>query len=346
MIYEGIEYFNAAEIEKTEDGAILLRRFPKSVIDSLNAPMFNQDGSILDVWYGGQETASQSSCIEIRLVTSAPQTVVEFESDADTDVMVFWGDFFHQKIHLCKDVKTKATIEKLECMQKLRPEIDKGRYNPDLLRIGFSYAGKIKVHSINVNGEYRLPTAEDSPKKMLVFGTSISHGQNSCLFGNEYVSVMARELGVDLINKAIAGGCFGEKEVKEFICAMDDDFDYAVFEIGTNIASRPDFFIEERLGAMMDAFCETFKDKKIFFVLPFLALEDLSDMYYGWKNDFDRVGKIMRAHLAKYPSVPIFSGVDLAPEASLFSSDVLHPSPYGNFIIGQRLAKLIKPFLS
>ena len=344
MIYEGIEYFNTAEIEKDTDGALILRRFPKKVIDSLNAPMFNADRTIKDIWYGGQDTASYSSCIEIRLVTSAPKIEVELESTLNTDVMVYWGEFHHQRAYLLANKKTLVTITPAECIQKLRPEMNKGRYNPALLRICFSLEGQIKVHSIKVDGEFSLPTEADTPKKMLVLGTSISHGSGSSLFGGEYISIIGKELGVDIVNKAIAGGCFCEKEVREFICAQE--FDYALFEIGTNIASRPDFFIEERLGAMIDTFCETFKDKKIFFVTPFPALEDISDMYYGWINDFNRVRKIMHAHLAKYPSVPVFDGREICDDATLLLTDVLHPSPYGHIVIGQRIANKIKPFLS
>ncbi len=344
MIYEGIEYFNTAEIEKDATGALILRRFPKKVIDALNAPMFNADKTIKDIWYGGQDTASYSSSIEIRLVTSAPKIEVELESTLDTDAMIYWGEFHHQRAYLPKKTKTTVTIEKLECMQKLRPEMNKGRYNPDLLRICFSIEGQIKVHSIKVDGEFSLPTEADLPKKkMLVLGTSISHGVGSNLFGGEYVSIIGKELGVDIINKAIAGGCFCEKEVREFIC--EQEFDYALFEIGTNIASRPDFFIEERLGAMIDTFCETFKDKKIFFVTPFPALEDISDMYYGWINDFTRVRNIMHAHLSKYPTVPVFDGREICDDATFLLSDVLHPSPYGHIVLGQRMASKIKPFL-
>lgn len=344
MEYENILLHNVAEIIRDEDGGVFLRKYPSSVSEGLNAPVFNEDGSVREVYTGGREIAKNTGAIELRVVTRG-ECAVTLCSDEDTDVLVYWGEFFHQRIRLVKGQISTERITRPEAWDKLKRGLDLGRFSPDVLRIMFCRAGIVKFYSFSFSGEHRAPYESELPgKTMLAYGTSITHGSISILEPVSYVEAAGTLLGYDVLNKALAGSCFSEPEVAEYLTSLS--FDVGYFEIGTNIASRPEEFIELRAGALIDAVCRKFPDKPLFFVTPFPALEYFSDMYAGWNGGFKRAGQVIARHADKYPNAMLIDGKEILSRPYYLAADVLHPSVFGHAAMGHNLAGIMSARLA
>lgn len=336
MEYENILLHNVAEVIRDEDGGIFLRKYPSSVSERLNAPIFNDDGSVKEIYTGGREVAKNTGAIELRVVTR-DECAVTLCADADTDVLVYWGEFFHQRIRLIKGKISTERITRPVAWDKLRSGFDTGRFSPDVLRIMFCRDGIVKFYSFSFSGAHRIPCASELPAKtMLAYGTSITHGSISILEPVSYVEAAGTLLGYDVMNKALAGSCFSEPEVAEYLTSLS--FDVGYFEIGTNIASRPEEFIERRAGALIDAVCEKFPEKPLFFVTPFPALGSFSDMYSDWNDGFKRTGALIACHAKKYRNAFLIAGEEILTRPYYLAADVLHPSVFGHAAMGHNLA--------
>ena len=98
--------------------------------------------------------------------------------------------------------------------------------------------------------------------------------------------------------KGIGSGCFCEKDMLEYF--LTERFDAVYLELGTNIATRPLFAIEERVGPLIDAFCTRFSDKKVFLMSPIKGFSDVSSTAKDYSVKFANTRKVISGHAAKH----------------------------------------------
>ena len=103
--------------------------------------------------------------------------------------------------------------------------------------------------------------------------------------------------------------------------------------------------IEERVGYLIDTFCEKFPDKKIFIMTPVRGLSDVSTTASDYKKNFEKSRKVITEHAAKYPNTVLLDGHALLAKNYYLTADILHPSAFGHVCMGHCLASMLKDHL-
>ncbi len=100
--------------------------------------------------------------------------------------------------------------------------------------------------------------------------------------------------------------------------------------------------IEERVGYLIDTFCEKFPDKKIFNMTPVRGLSDVSTTTSDYRKNFEKSRKVIAEHAAKYPNTVLLDGHELLSKNYYLTADILHPSAFGHVYMGHCLAAMLK----
>ena len=164
------------------------------------------------------------------------------------------------------------------------------------------------------------------PKKLLVYGDSISHGYNTFYSSKHYVSQLARALDAQVFNKGIGG----TTAFPEMALAKEPfDPDYIVAAYGSNDWDRHDAdFFTQQYRALLQAIADNYPCAQVFAITPV------------WRGDMERrerkmgplsaVEQHIRAIAADFPNVTVISGMDLVPHNTSYFADVnLHPNDAG-----------------
>lgn len=210
-------------------------------------------------------------------------------------------------------------------------------FHPSVTRILLPYDWGCCIRDIK--GDIRPPKKEEMPgKRLLVYGSSITHGGNASVPSGTYAFRLARKLGYDLINLGCAGSCRMDEAMASYIGARDD-WDVAFFELGVNVIETWD--VDQLHGkalAFLSSVLEARPDKQVF----------VTDMYYN-RYDF---GSDLRASLFRGAiqrcvealsghyrgRLHYINGLKAMDTPGGLSSDGLHPSDLGHEMIAKRLA--------
>ena len=334
MLYNNLQLFNVAQIQE-QNGGVCLFRYPEKVVESLAIPEFDEHDNFVQIYSKHQVSARACVGIEIRFFCESDEIAFVLESENPISVSVYSGDYQVAISHMPAGRHT-FTAQRNAAVKGVR---EVNRFAADMWRILPISNSPVTFFGVETKTPI-LPFVEPKSSTMLVYGSSISQGVGApyCLF--PYVEIAGNILGYQVKNKAIAGGCFCEKEVLEYL--KSEDFDVAYFELGTNIANRPIEIIEERVGEFIDNFCQHFPNKKLFFATPVKAFDDVSDQSIPYGRYFANTRKVITERSKKYPNTFLIDGHKLSEKAYYLSSDVLHPSGFGHIMMGVELAESIK----
>lgn len=163
------------------------------------------------------------------------------------------------------------------------------------------------------------------PKKLLVFGDSITQGYDALRPSNRYIARLAKALNAQEYNKAIGGAV----SFPELARARDEfDPDYIVVAFGTNdwrLDTEKNFL--QRYPELMAAIQCNYPKAQVFAITPI------------WRGDMDErsswgelslVEQHIRRIVADFPNVTVISGFDLVPHERRWFADLhLHPNDAG-----------------
>lgn len=337
MRYKELEFFNAAEIEEVQKGMLLLRRYPESIVAQMSVPVFDSAGNPTEMHTGHRAGARSCVGIEARFLSEADKIGFSLFCESSASAFVFSGDF--QVAYFTATAGEHFFEAGRSPYLKGVKNTSFNRFSPALWRIVLESSAPVAFRLGECAHAY--PRESDLPrKKLLAYGSSITQGCGTPFSSLKYIDVAAAELGWDVKNKAIAGGCFCEKAVKSYL--LSEDFDYGYFELGTNIANRPYPIIEERVGSLIDGVCETFPEKKMFFLTPVKAFSDVSANAPEYAEHFEKTRSVIFGHAAKYSNATLLDGHELLDKDYYLSHDVLHPSAFGHVMMGVNLARMLK----
>ena len=334
MLHNNLQLFNVAQFQET-NGGVRLFRYPQKVIDALAVPEFDEQGNFVQTYSGHQASARTCVGIEIRFFCDSDEIAFDLESESSISVSVYSGDY--QVANLHKPVGRHSFTVKRNASVKGAKEIN--RFSAEMWRILPVSDTPVTLYGIETQTPI-LPFVFSTAPTMLVYGSSISQGCGAPYGLFPYVDVAGNVLGYQVKNKAIAGGCFCEKEVLEYL--KSENFDIAYFELGTNIANRPIEIIEERVGGFIDSFCKAFPKKRLFFATPVKGFDDVSEQSIPYGRYFANARKVITERAEKYPNAFLIDGHELSKKAYYMSADVLHPSGFGHIMMGLNLAEFIK----
>lgn len=338
MIYKNAQLYNVSDIETDhKDGGVTWYRMPKKLMDKLEAP-------------NGKHMNVCSTGVEIRFVINSGTAVVRMQSILDENINACFhvyrggiqgGYSDHENNTYVSNVPTDFVFEKQGNINTLR-EMAKASgdsFDPEVVRIIFD-RGAYKI--LDISGDIAPPSKRQTPEKtLLCYGSSITHGSNSIDASHTWTSLLAHRLDMDLRNIGMAGSCYIEPEVIDYIASEGERgaWDTAVMELGINVLFWEESKIRERVE---NAVCEVAgrnKDKKVYIISPFYC----GDEYHGKKEPgiWRRIIKETVDRLA-FENVTLINGLELLGNMTLLSADEIHPSIYGVQQIADRMTDILK----
>ena len=328
MIEDQVEFFNVEEVEKY-NGGLLLSKFPKAAKSDLSAR--------------GSWMADSAHGCEVRFKSTAKAFWITLGAAAeDVDVYVMRGDYFIDRYTIASAGKITLQFE-----QNLFDGIDESmlneaRFSREVWRFYLHSVGAVIYYGIRgMNGKIMPPDINDEPKhKILAYGSSITHWCWATDSRNSYIQQLALRLGMDVYNKALAGACCLEKSITQYLASVQD-WSFAFMELGVNVfenMTAAEF--EEKTYSLLDAVGSRHTDRKIF-------LTGMYDSKYTLKHyddvKFTQYREILMNASAGLNNVNIvyLDGRHIMTSTEFLSRDFLHPSDYGQLMMGENLAKLI-----
>ncbi len=325
MIYKNFEIHNAAELIHHDDGSVSWRRVPSCVYAEMET---NQ----------GKAMACNSTGVELRFVMKGESATVRM-CTYDNDPQSFCtfhvfrgaiqGGWEDHEIHRhvtgeIEDFVIKKSA-KPEALKKITEKFGYG-FDSEVVRIIFD-RGSYKIY--DVIGDVAPPTESQVPKKKLLsYGSSITHGSNSIDQSHTWVSLLAHNLGMDARNLGMAGSCALEPAIAEYIASEGEkgNWDIATLELGINVLNWEEEKIKNRTENIIRQVAGRNSDKPIFVISPFYHWgdDDENDRAKIWRKIIEET--VSRLN---YKNVTYINGLDVLDNASFISADAVHPNIYG-----------------
>lgn len=328
MFYKNTQLFNVAEIDKKSNGMVAMHKFPIDVSRELGVGFTNKYISYIT-----------SGC-EIRFVGECIVTLMSW--DADGYIEVYKGDFFKEKHLLKKGVMTPIFLSGGGNVQNHDLSCTRHRFDQNVWRIICAHDCCIFLCDIDEVTPIRPPKKEELPEKtILAYGSSITHGAGSQLMSNSYINIMGHELGMDVLDKGMGGSCFCEKCVADYIKA--EQWDYALLELAVNMLFLfPVEEYEKRVEYLLGNALE--KGKKVVFISHYTHSRDLPDAKDKDKEvneQFQNAAYKIKDKLA-CENLIFIDGRSIVDDYTYLCCDLIHPSVYGHFKMGHKLAQILK----
>lgn len=324
MLYKNVELFNVEEVEENRDGTVLYR-FPKKTIKAMGISEYHKRISRL------------TTGIEIRFVGEAFITLQIL--DYEGFIGVYRGDYQAQMHYVRKN--ERLTLEIGDVHHNDLYPLERERYDEIVWRIVLGHDIRVRLVDIEPFGDIRPPKPEElPPKKMLAYGSSITHGAGAYILENAYIHRLARLLKMDVLNKGMGGSCLCETAVGDYIQAAD--FELLFLELGVNMLdmfSAQEFY--KRASYIIK--CGVSTGKPVVFVSPYLNSWHLSrhaerrQTIAEYKEACDR--------LAQENPVIYVHGEEILSSTLQLTDDMIHPSMYGHSLMADRLYEKIKTVL-
>lgn len=339
VIEFGVEFHNVDHLEKVPGmEGWRLERFPKQMKEELGIPG-NHNGRFRSKFVQG---------CEIRFVTDASFFEIGLSAAwRDQEITVYYGDMMHSRHVLPVGACTVLHIDYPEAFQQVdASQIPRGRFAPCVWRIQFGNGGYGYFHYLDTYGKkVRPPKKEEKPSvTWAAYGSSITCGYVSNLYGNSYVEQAAISLGYDVLNKGLSGSCMGEGIMAEYLAFLP--VDVLSLELGVNMLSflEPDTF-SNRVSHMIKTLTRNSPAKQIFVIDMFgnrgKILTDHGDRRYRNYQAFRRIVKEQAAQWGDERMVYL-DGECILKSLTWLSTDLLHPSDMGHIRMGRELAALME----
>lgn len=318
MIHKNIEFFDVAELVPY-DGGYRLERYPENIRKTKTGD--------------AARIMSTATCCELRFVTDA--TVFDITLGGGI-VYIMIGDIIYRKVELSgrKTIKVIAPAQYDLCgkVSKVFPG--------NLWRIFSDEECPLTFYDIMPigKGEILPPTPEVLPaKKMLIYGSSITHWCWAIDSRNSYAYRAGHLMGMDVMNKALAGSCDIGKDSIDYLATLDADVIF--MELGINVIEHIDE--EEFEKRVTYAFENLPKDKEIYVTGIYDYFKTLSPGY-PIKEKFDAFNRIVKETAEKYEWINYIDPKKIMSDPRYLCYDMLHPSDFGHIEMSQNLVNEIQ----
>ena len=334
MIYKNMEIHNAAQLMPVAHGGAVWLRYPSAVCEH-----FEREGARIQ--------AGNSSGVELRFIMKGDFAEIKVRSAGSGRYHIFRGGlqggwYDHEgKITSAEETVIRIERKEQETIDRVHKDFSLP-WDPSLIRIVFD-GGRFEI--LGAEGEIVPPTAEQTPKKTILFyGSSITHGSNALSATNNWTSWVAHGLSMDCLNKGLAGSCCMEDETVSYLGALGREgaWDVAVLELGINVMAWDGEKRRAHVENTLKKIAGENPDKPIFVISPFYSNYDYdgSAQPAGWRETIRSVTEALA-----YPNVTYIPGDSILGSMDLISADCVHPSAYGVAQIAQRLLSAMKRVL-
>lgn len=321
---------NVAQTITKPDGSQKIVRLPEDIIKKLETA-------------SGRDAAAYApfSC-EIRFILKGEKAVLKLVYEGDEEyaptIYMYLGNFQSGWLWL-SPIKLKNGINEIEVeypnnmdwLKRIAKENNCG-FSPEVIRIsGLSSETSI----LGIEGDIRSPEKSELPDKTVMFyGSSITHGSLSQNMNSCYASLTARKLGADIVNKALAGSCFLEKEMIDYVLGYDADL--FVIELGTNCYNEEnDDWFARRVKNVLETHERLCPEKTLFLIDIFRA--------YNTITCRETVRRCIKEK--EYSNVIYIDGYEILPGEIYYAADMVHPSLDSHFLMAEKITEIIKKSL-
>ena len=263
--------------------------------------------------------------------------------------MVFCGDYLHSVHQIPAGKITTLHIEIPPSLFQSEPWVrEGGRFDCHVWRILFHKQSCGIFCGLDTFGhDVRPPEPQEVPqKKWLAYGSSITFGGDVHLASNAYVLQAARRLKADVYNKAVAGSCFCDSAMIDYLASLHG-WDVVTLELGINMLNR--FTVEEfetRCRALSQALLKANPGKPVVLITayPAHALFNGQESSRRKYLDFEAVLKKIRQEDTS-GCLHLIEGKEILKDVQGLTADMTHPSDDGHIMMGQRLAENLEKIL-
>lgn len=343
MIFQNMEFYNAAEVEVSPAG-YRIYRFPKEVRETMGEGKER---------YGRYVSQTTAGC-EIRFVTEGDRTLISLSSlDEDGYVQIFRGDFqyysgYTYSFPVKRGQMTHIMLQNNRAMDEAAPPLKKGAFSHCVWRILSDINFILTFQNIETFGyQIRPPKPEEVPQKtLLCYGTSLTYGACATAHSISYSQLLGRFLGCNILNKAMGGSCMNERTVADYFAGGGEHFDAVLLENAVNMSDMPGAY-EKNTSYLLERLTKAFPDIPIYCVTayPNASIAEGESAFPCRKKEAgaDRFqgDRIMRKLAEKYSSCHIIEGEQIMDCFTDLTVDLVHLSDYGHIRVAQRLAEKI-----
>ena len=331
MNFKNIDIYNVAELVPCSEGVSWLR-FPKETIDKME---------------GGENSvnvAKSATGVELRFVINSGDSAVirmkKYENDSILNSFCIFrggvqGGWQDADINnWVEDTPKDFTILRTKNISALKLIRRNDGFSPDVIRVVFN-RGKYVI--LDVIGDVRPPREDEVPeKKILFYGSSITHGSNALGMAHSFASTIGRKLNCDVMNLGMAGQCRIENRTIHYISSLK--WNAAVLELGINVLEWNEEKIYRQVNYAINNIARKYPNRFIVFVSPFFSDDDLYK-----KGRAEKWRKIMKDCIkqAELPNTLYVCGTDVLHDAQYLSSDELHPNIEGVNKIAEVLGNIL-----
>ncbi len=328
MIYNNVELHNIDAVGEGEFGTVMYR-VPEETRQQLNA-------RARDV------VAPHTTGVEIRFVMNGDRAVVKVyvvsnDQNAYLPVQLYYGGVpsgwvWFDPMNLNPGLN-EIVINKPKGLEKLIEKSKNEGHNFDVGVIRVLLPA-CKMQLVDVEGDVRPPKDCEKPqKKVLFYGSSITHGSLSCLTSNTFVNILGAEMNADVFNKGFPGSCHVSHAMSDYI-ASRSDYDYAVCEVATNVYKTiPDEELVERIEYLIKQYKTAHSDKPLVIIDNLIVTERTEPSRKLVRRAIKNTG---------FDKIVYVNGKKLLTSSRFVMADFTHPTPMGQFTIAMNLLKVLK----
>ncbi|MFH5181869.1 SGNH/GDSL hydrolase family protein [Paenibacillus sp. TAB 01] len=195
----------------------------------------------------------------------------------------------------------------------------------------------------------RAPYPEEIPRlTLLAYGSSITQGAGALANYNCYVQQAARRLEIDALNLGLSGSCYCEPELADHLAGRND-WDIAYLELGVNMRSV--FTVEQfqaRSAYLLDRMIELQPEKPIFLTTMYpnrASYFHANASIPKLQEDEKRFNEVLESYCAnkRHAQLHLLDGREIMSDFVSLTSDLIHPSDYGHMLMGEQVARLLRP---
>lgn len=354
MIVDNLLFHNVTSMIDAKGGGKLMLRIPEEVSEHINEKAQNMN--LANCGMEIRFVMPEKGAVKIRLrydPTLSTQSVETEGKETEKELkktyvqaIVFYGGYAVHSINI--PTEEKEFIFELPEDEGMRKrfyalcDLNKDYGYPfDTKCVRILLKDARSVIYCGAEGNIVPPTPDMMPdKKILMYGSSLTYGCFSFTALNSYASITAENLGFDLINLGLAGSCWAEKELIDYIATAD--WNVALLELGANMFNKfTEEQFKERVEYAVKKITSENPDKKVFFMSPFYQHRDIIG---GEKIKTYRI--IMENAVKGFENAVYLDGSVMMPDSSGLSCDLVHLSEKGAKIAGKNIAEAIKKEVS
>ena len=258
--------------------------------------------------------------------------------EMDGTVEIWRGEFFYRMVWLNEGQKKTILLESTEMLEKYNPPTN-GLFSTQVWRVRSGHDTMMVVHEIKTEGSLRAPTTDELPKKKIIaYGSSITHSAGSVLFNNSYLNTVGKTLGADVLCKGMGGSCFCHKEVAEYLPTVE--WDLAILELGVNMVETvpAEIFKAKASEVVRQALT---KGKPVVMISMFMYYSEYDEKRRAKDAAYNKAYKEIFEE-QKCDNLYFIDGKQILNDWTFLTFDLLHPSPNGHLEMGKRIADKIR----